>query len=788
MKSYLDLVPISAKVHGKQNRMSVFCIMSAVFLVATIFGMADMFIRSQMLQTQLEHGLWHIGVQNITDADVREIAQMESVESASRYGVLNFRGDEGYTFAGKDIIIAGADEDYLDMYIDSLDEGSFPKNEQEALAVESMRDIQGVQIGDTITIDVPDGDKLQYTVSGFFRNASKTLREDSYGIFVTTEAFRALFPPEEQSDNLEAYKSLLMVRFTRVRDIRREIDGIKSRYHLSDEQVAENAQLLALSGQSRNVFIMQIYATAAVLFVLVLIAGIMMIAGSLNSNVSQRTEFFGLMRCTGATAGQVMRMVYKEALRWCRTAIPVGIGAGVVVIWILCAVLRCLAPKYFHAVPVFGVSVPSIIMGAAVGVLTVLLAARTPAKRAAKVSPLAAVSGSAGDMRPVRKAANTKFFKVDTALGIHHAKASRKNLILMAGSFALSIILFLSFYVTVGFMGHATRPMLPWTPDVSVISPDLTCSVDRDLAKSLIGNPAVRRVYGRGFAYDVPFAVGDAGSGRTDLISYEQNQFDWAKNFLNKGSLEDVQSEPGTGLIVYEEDAERIKVGDTVTLTVDGEEETIKIVGQLSNCPFTNDSETDIIICSEDTFRQVTGQENYTIIDVQLKNGTTDEEVTAIHQMTGTDYIFSDERLDNTSARGVYYCFALFIYGFLTVVAFIAVFNVINSIAMSVSARMKLYGAFRAIGLSTRQLAKMVVAEAVTYTAVGSLCGTVLGIISNKLLFGMLVSSHWGDEWKIPFGALSIILIIVVLSVILAVHGPIRQIREMSVVDTISAQ
>lgn len=787
MKSYLDLVPISAKVHRKQNRMSVFCIMLAVFLVATIFGMADMFIRSQMLQTRLEHGLWHIGVQNITDADVEEIAQMEGVESAARYGVLNYRGDEGYKFACKDIIIAGADEDYKDMYLDSIDEGSFPKNEREALAVESMRDMEGVQIGDTITIEGPDGVEIQYTVSGFFENVPKTMREDSYGIFVTTEAFRALFPPEEHSDNLEAYKSLLMVRFTHVGKIRREIDEIKSRYHLSDEQVAENAQLLALSGQSRNMFIMQIYATAAVLFVLVLIAGIMMIAGSLNSNVSQRTEFFGLMRCTGATAGQVMRLVYKEALCWCRTAIPVGIGAGVVVIWILCAVLRYLAPKFFYAVPVFGVSVPSIIMGTAVGVLTVLLAARTPAKRAARVSPLAAVSGNAGDMRPVRKAASTKFFKVDTALGIHHAKASRKNLILMAGSFALSIILFLSFYVTVDFMGHAIRPMQPWTPDLSVISPDLTCSVDRDLVESLKDNPAVRRVYGRGFAFDVPVTVGKVGAGKADLISYEKNQFDWAKKYLNEGSLEEVQSEPDTGLIVYEEE-ERIKVGDTVTLVIDGKEEAIRIVGQLSACPFTNDGQTDIIICSEDTFHHVTGQEDYTIIDVQLKSGTIDVEVNEIHQAVGTDYIFSDERLDNTSARGVNYCFALFIYGFLIVVAFIAVFNVINSIAMSVSARMKLYGAFRAIGLSTRQLAKMVVAEAATYTVVGSLCGVVLGIISNKLLFGMLVSSHWGDVWKIPFDALSIILIIVAMSVILAVHGPIRQIRDMSVVDTIIAQ
>lgn len=62
MKHYLDLVPISVKIHRKQSRMSIFCIVLAVFLVTTIFGMADMFVRSQILQTQQEYGNWHIAI------------------------------------------------------------------------------------------------------------------------------------------------------------------------------------------------------------------------------------------------------------------------------------------------------------------------------------------------------------------------------------------------------------------------------------------------------------------------------------------------------------------------------------------------------------------------------------------------------------------------------------------------------------------------------------------------------------------------------------------------------
>lgn len=155
---------------------------------------------------------------------------------------------------------------------------------------------------------------------------------------------------------------------------------MKSQCGLSGEQVSENTKLPGLLGRSASSFMIQVYAAAAVLFVLVLCAGIMMIASSLNSNVAQRTEFFGLMRCVGATPKQVMRLVRKEALIWCKTAIPAGVVIGVVVIWMLCFVLRLLSPEYFGAMPFFSTSFPSIMAGVIVGQLTVLLAARTPAK------------------------------------------------------------------------------------------------------------------------------------------------------------------------------------------------------------------------------------------------------------------------------------------------------------------------------------------------------------------------------------------------------------------------
>ena len=46
---------------------------------------------------------------------------------------------------------------------------------------------------------------------------------------------------------------------------------------------------------------------AAILFLLILFAGVLMISGSINSSVAQRTKLFGMMRCIGMSKQQIIR-------------------------------------------------------------------------------------------------------------------------------------------------------------------------------------------------------------------------------------------------------------------------------------------------------------------------------------------------------------------------------------------------------------------------------------------------------------------------------------------------
>ena len=134
-----------------------------------------------------------------------------------------------------------------------------------------------------------------------------------------------------------------------------------------------------------------LFLIAGVLFLLILIAGVLMISGSINSTVAQRIRFFGMMRCIGMSRQQLARFVRLEALNWCKTAIPTGVILGTVSSWILCAILRFVVQEEFTAIPLFGVSPIGIASGILMGTVTVLIAARAPAKQAAKVSTIAEV-------------------------------------------------------------------------------------------------------------------------------------------------------------------------------------------------------------------------------------------------------------------------------------------------------------------------------------------------------------------------------------------------------------
>ena len=782
MKNYLDLVPIFQKVHKRQSRMVRRCIILSVFLVTAIFGMADMEIRSQNAQAKINYGEWHAGFRSMSDEETALISQRPKVLACTRYNTLNYRLSMHYQVEGTETVIIGMDESALRIFPTAqLVEGSFPTEEGDAVIDQNMKDRLSLSLGDEISLMAPDGSQTVYHLTGFFGQIPMLAQNDVYGLVLKTEDFRKLSLTGAE-DN---HDSFLYVKFSPWCNIQKEISEIQKQFQISDERIGKNELLLATIGQSQDVSMMAIYGIALILAFLVSVAGILMITGSLNSNIAQRTAFFGMLRCLGASPKQVVRFVRREALCWCKSAVPTGALLGMVIVWILSALLRVLSPSYFGGMPYFGISFIGLIMGSMIGVITVCLAAGSPAKKAASVSPLMAVSGNASQRRQIKKAANTHFYRIETALGVHRALGSRKNFILMSCSFAFSIILFLTFSVAVDFMKHAVNPLKPSAPDVSIVSSDNTCSIDRGLTNELMAMEGVKRAYGRSFAYDVPIRT-QTDSKQACLISYETYQLAWAKDLLIEGSFSGVKE--GESVLAVYHGENSLTVGESVAVSKEEGEAQLIVSGILSYCPFDSSDGEEILICSEETFTNLTGKKDYTIIDVQLTRNAGDDIAQKIRDMGGENTNFSDRRLSNEEVKGATWSFRLFIYGFLGVISLISAFHIMNSIAMSVSARLRQYGAMRAVGMDSVQMLKMVAAEAITYGACGVLIGCGAGLPLNWFCFEKLVTFRWGTEWYFPVIPLCIIVVVVLGSLVLATYSPAKRIWNMSVVDTISGR
>lgn len=780
MKHYLKLVPISAKIHRKQSKMTRICITLAVLLVAVMFGLADMYLQGVTRHEMEESGNWHYEFHSIDTQTASFISARPDVEIAGWHNTIS--SEAGYSIKEQTISISAQERKvFEDIFLNGITEGEYPDTPNEIAVSSSFKNTASVSLNETIALCKPDGNTTDYLIVGFLNDTetSRLITGNTPIVVMTPEGLGTL----AVNNAIENY----VIQFSRLCNIPDIINDIKAGNNLSDEQITENIPLLSIQGQLEGkTGVNQIYQVAFILSVIVMLTCILMISSSLNSNVAERTEFFGMLRCLGATKRQIMRFVRLEGLYWCKTAIPIGIIFSVVIVWILSAAMRVINPQWFSSMPILGISWISVIASILLGLLTVLLAARSPAKRAAKVSPLTAVSGNAGQTASFRKAANTTAFKIETALGIHHAKAKKKNYILMTGAFAVCITLFLTFSTLVDFMKNAFVPPV-YTPELSIASETNTCSIFNELLEQIKQNDVVKRAYGRMFAYEVP-AENNGKNYNANLISYEENQFRWAADSLIAGSIETVMQQENQVLFVQTGNID-VQVGDNISLTINNRPQIVTVAGILSDSPLARVEGTETFFCSEATFTALTGETGYTIIDIQFENNASSEDVKAIESIfSNGGVIFSDSLSQIQQQRNLYHTFAILVYGFLSIIVAITIFHIMNTISMGAATKMKEYGAMRAIGMSNRQLVKMIIAEAGTYAINGVIWGCIIGLPMHWIIYISLITNIWRTAWSVPFIPLILIIAIVLSASLLAVREPAKRLQRMSIVENISAQ
>jgi lipoprotein-releasing system permease protein len=143
----------------------------------------------------------------------------------------------------------------------------------------------------------------------------------------------------------------------------------------AESWIETNAQLMnALSAQSLSTNMIIVFVAISVAFG---------IASVLSVSVVQRTREIGILRATGATRQQILRVFLIQGAVFGLIGSAVGIAASYALVW----VFNTFGPGLFH-VPV---SNALIVMALLLATLTGVLAAAVPARRAAGLDPVEAI-------------------------------------------------------------------------------------------------------------------------------------------------------------------------------------------------------------------------------------------------------------------------------------------------------------------------------------------------------------------------------------------------------------
>ena len=146
MRSYLSLISISTKVRKKQSRMTVLCIVIAVFLVTVVFSMTDMLMRAELSHQVDKNGSWHLMFEDISDLTASDIASRLDVAAAGWSSAFNVNAEQDYEIGDVKAALYGTDAAYIEQLMEGLKEGKFPSTDHEVMLSTNARDYLNLKI------------------------------------------------------------------------------------------------------------------------------------------------------------------------------------------------------------------------------------------------------------------------------------------------------------------------------------------------------------------------------------------------------------------------------------------------------------------------------------------------------------------------------------------------------------------------------------------------------------------------------------------------------------------
>lgn len=452
----------------KQNRTRTIVTIIGIILSTSLFTAVASFSASLFHFMEQEYiylyGNYHISASLLPSETLHTLSLDERTKQSVAAAYMGYGQLTEETISRKPYLyVSGGNESFFQNMPIHLTSGRLPENDQEIILPVSMLTQNSLQLslGNQLTLEL--GDRiLNGSPLGQMQELTEGETWTAYEDGLCTYTIVGFYAPELELNYLSPGYSVftycntpdaasLYDSFILLKNPGQDMEAFATDYQLINFSISKNTRVLMLSGVSDydNIFKVILYMIF-LLFLLIFVASVSLIYNAFAISVSERTKQFGLLSSIGATKRQIRKSVFTEAVTLSAIGIPIGICIGIAGIGITMFFCRDLFDTIFnsHFHLTLHTNGLSVFLSALTALITVLVSAWIPSKRAMKVTAIEAIRQSKdikSSRKPVRYSSLfARIFRLEGILAKKYYKNNKKKYRATIFSLAVSIILFVS--------------------------------------------------------------------------------------------------------------------------------------------------------------------------------------------------------------------------------------------------------------------------------------------------------------------------------------------------------
>lgn len=608
----------------------------------------------------------------------------------------------------------------------------------------------------------------------------------------------------------------------------------KARYDV----VNTNTYLISLEYQNLNDSSMKaLYTVAAIVVLIIMVTSIYCIKNSFNISITEKTKQYGMLASIGATRKQIKKNVLYEAFVLGIIAIPIGILSGILASYVLIKVSSFIIGESIGVDLIFKVSVGSILLSILLGTITIYLSAVRSARKASKISPISAIRNSDDIKIKSKKIKSPKIIKKLFGIGgdvsYKNLKRNNKKYRTTVISIVVCVSVFISLY---SFMMLAFKSV-----DLSFKNVSYNISLNykiNDKKKSDAIAKDILNIDGiKNYAINASSNYSIRNPKFTDeYLKYEgdyvkdimsDDRKTWGVSLLSLGDYQYRKYIDSLGLKYEDVKDKAININTTLVFSYDQKNGTntshevnifdYKVGDKLEGYIYNDDCDdkdpdacwedrdieigyiTDkkpfgqenifysqsIMIVSDETISKFKPSESYheMILDVENPDKFQDEVEKVL--INANDYNVSNFEKQRRESKSLFTLVAIFLYGFIIVIALIGITNIFNTITTSVELRAREFATLKSVGMTKHEFNKMVSLESIFYGFKSLIIGIPIGSVLSYLIYRALVGGDLDFDYIYPFKAVVISIVAVLILITVIMKYSINKISKQNTIETI---